>query len=198
MVPPGNQEPAIPPHQRKKPGRRKLGGGLLALGSLAVASVYAVGYASTQSSIDDLTAQLDTPAPVATSVTSTMTSTGATGAPSVVAKEGASAATPPTASAAPAPTATTTSTGYADGTYTGRGSSRHGSITATVVIHGGQIVSASVTDCGTRYPCSDVNPLVSAVLTNQQVPGSNVSGATDSSRAYRTAVSNALQQALVG
>jgi uncharacterized protein with FMN-binding domain len=78
------------------------------------------------------------------------------------------------------------------------GTSRHGSITATVVIEGGEIMSASVTNCQTRYPCSDVNALVSAVLTNQTVPTTNVSGATDSSRAYKTAVTQALQKALTG
>ena len=101
---------------------------------------------------------------------------------------------------AQAPTTSTTSGSvtYVDGTYTGRGSSRHGDIAVAVVIEGGAIVSAAVTDCGTRYPCSDVNPLVSEVLTSGTVPVHNVSGATDSSRAYRAAVAQALQKALGG
>jgi uncharacterized protein with FMN-binding domain len=173
----------IPP-ESKKPGRRKLSGGLLALGGAAVVSVYTVGYASSQSSIDDLTAQLELASPTAT-----------------VAPAGGSSSTGRAATAAPTPapsTATNASVRYVDGTYTGMGTSRHGSITATVVIEGGEIMSASVTNCQTRYPCSDVNALVSAVLTNQTVPTTNVSGATDSSRAYKTAVTQALQKALTG
>ena len=51
----------------KQPTRRKLSGSLLALGGAAVVSVYTVGYASSQSSIDDLASQLDVPAPAVTS-----------------------------------------------------------------------------------------------------------------------------------
>jgi uncharacterized protein with FMN-binding domain len=65
----------------------------------------------------------------------------------------------------------------------------------TVQVSGGKIVSAAVTSCHTRYPCSDVDSLVSAAVQNQAIPTTNVSGATDSSRAYKQAVSNALAQA---
>ena len=43
---------------------------------------------------------------------------------------------------------------YKDGTYLGWGTSRHGDIQASVVIQGGQIVSAEIAQCLTRYSCS--------------------------------------------
>lgn len=165
-----------------KPKGRKVSGSLLALGTAAIVSVYTIGYVRTQSSIDDLASQLPAATPSSSS--------------------GAAPPTPPAGSGGsiPRPTATParpkTSQTYADGSYTGSGTSRHGSITATVVISGGKIVSASVSNCSTRYPCSDVNPLVRAVVSSQSVPASNVSGATDSSNAYKSAVSAALQKAL--
>jgi uncharacterized protein with FMN-binding domain len=101
----------------------------------------------------------------------------------------------------PAPTATqaapTTqaSAAYRDGTYVGTGTSRHGSIEATVVVQGGTIVSAQVTGCGTRWPCSRVTALPGQVVARQSAAVDLVSGATDSSVAYRGAVAAALAQA---
>ena len=84
---------------------------------------------------------------------------------------------------------------YRDGTYVAIGTSRHGPIEARVVVKDGRITSASVSRCGTRYPCSDVNPLIKQVLSRQSAPVDYVSGATDSSKAYNEAVKNALDQA---
>ncbi len=201
MVSPNGLRPNPPPNN-KKPSRRKLGGSLLALGSAAVVSVYTVGYISTESSIQDLTAQIETATPAvvlsqqaaATATTVPATATTSDGNSTAVAP----AAPVATATATATPVPAETASGYVDGTYTGTGTSRHGNITATVVIQNGEIASASVTNCQTRYPCSDVNSLVSAVLSTQEVPNYAVSGATDSSRAYIQAVSSALQQALAG
>jgi uncharacterized protein with FMN-binding domain len=173
---PANKQP-VNPKPAKKTSGRKLAGGLLALGSSAVVSVYTLGYVSTQSSINDLSQQV---AATASPAPSNQT---------VVTPRSAPTATPSTSAA---------TAGYQDGTYTGTGNSRHGSITVSVVIKNGEITSASVSDCRTRYPCSDINPLISAVLTNQKVPTNHVSGATDSSTAYKSAVKAALQKALVG
>jgi len=85
--------------------------------------------------------------------------------------------------------------GYHDGTFTGVGNSRHGGMQVSVVVKGGQLVSASITGCGTRYPCSKVSPLVTEVLKRQGPPVDYVSGATDSSMAYIQAVRAALSQA---
>lgn len=100
----------------------------------------------------------------------------------------AAATVPPTAAAAAA-------TGYRDGTYVGTGTSRHGGIEATVVIQGGKIVSAAISQCGTRYSCSKVDALPGEVVARQSGAVDFVSGATDSSKAYQGAVTNALAQA---
>ena len=114
----------------------------------------------------------------------------------------ASAATTPTASASasasagtPATTTASTATDYQDGTYTGTGTSRHGSIGVTVVISGGKIVSAEITQCGTRYPCSKIANLPGQVIARQSANVDFVSGSTDSSTAYKSAVAAALAQA---
>jgi len=90
-----------------------------------------------------------------------------------------------------------TTAAYKDGTYTGTGTSRHGNITASVVVQGGKIVSADITQCGTRYPCSDIASLPGQVVARQSAPVNLVSGATDSSHAYQGAIQNALMQAKV-
>ena len=181
---------------------RKAAGSLLALGTAAAVSLYTIGYVHTQSSIDDLTATLPTVAtavPTQTATTSILVSAPTQPSPDPVSVSTATQAPTSTPAASSTATATPLKTlqKYADGTYTGTGTSRHGNITATVVVSGGKITSASVSNCATRYPCSQVNSLVSSAVANQAVPTSNVSGATDSSNAYKTAVSQALQKALV-
>ena len=42
---------------------------------------------------------------------------------------------------------------YNDGTFVGWGYCRHGQIQSTIVIEHGRIVSAEITQCGTRYSC---------------------------------------------
>jgi uncharacterized protein with FMN-binding domain len=84
---------------------------------------------------------------------------------------------------------------HRDGTFVATGTSRHGDIQATVVIQNGQITSANVSACGTRYPCSDVNALVREAVSRQSAPVDHVSGATDSSKAYTGAIQNALAKA---
>lgn len=128
-----------------------------------------------------------------TTVPSSPTSTPATTTPPTTSPATATTSPAPTKTASPTPT-----TGYKDGSYVAVGSSRHGNIEVTVVIQNGKIVSASVSNCATRYPCSDVAPLVKSVVSQQAVPASHVSGATDSSNAYKTAVAKALSLAKQG
>lgn len=148
--------------------------------------------------------------PTPTRIPATATATATTPAPSPASRAAAPAATatlappsaPPTRTAAP-PTATAPSPSRAgqagaalrDGTYTGTGASRHGSIQATVVIRGGKVVSAEITGCGTRYPCAKIAALPGQVVARQSAGVDTISGATDSSVAYRAAVSAALAQA---
>lgn len=82
-----------------------------------------------------------------------------------------------------------------DGVYSGWGTSRHGDIQATVEIKDGRIVSATITQCRTRYPCSDVAALPGQVVRRQSPEVDIVSGATHSSDAFYYAVVDALSKA---
>jgi len=114
---------------------------------------------------------IETPAPVATPI-----------APPVAAVE-------PTQPAAPV------TPQWKDGTYSGWGTSRHGDIEATVVIFGGRIASAVISQCWTRYSCSWVAHLQGQVVTRQSPEVDYVSGATQSTNAFYYAVVQALAKA---
>ena len=166
--------------------------------------MYAVGYAHTESAYSRITGQdvaaalSDAPAdgPVTTPPPSAATPLPATPPAPSRGDRGQLPAPTPTPTPRPAAPSQQQQAGtYRDGTFTGLGTSRHGNIEATVVIKGGKIVSATVTSCQTRFPCSWVSPLVTEVVSRQSAPVDYVSGATDSSRAYRQAVSNALARA---
>jgi len=86
---------------------------------------------------------------------------------------------------------------YRDGTYTSWGMrTRHGQIEARVEISGGMIVSATVQSCGMRWPCSDLNRILPRVVERQSTAIGIVSGATQTSQAFITAVDAALMQAM--
>jgi uncharacterized protein with FMN-binding domain len=124
------------------------------------------------------------------------TQTGATSQPraQVPATTAAPAPTPlPTPVPTPQPTATAD---YKNGTYSGVGSGRHGSIAVSVVVAEGRITSVQITGCMTRYPCSWINSLPGEVVQIQSPRIHYVSGATDSSRAFMGAVTSALANAL--
>jgi uncharacterized protein with FMN-binding domain len=161
-------EPQAPRLNRASKTRKgKLSGGIIAISSAAIVSIYALGRANTNAGPE----QSFVEAPAA----SDTTVAGVRPSPSV---ESAAA------------TAV-----FKDGSYKGSGSSRHGGMEVTVVIKDGKIASANVTSCSTRYSCSDVDPLVGAAVSKQAVPSSRVSGATDSSKAYKQALTNALKLA---
>jgi uncharacterized protein with FMN-binding domain len=94
-----------------------------------------------------------------------------------------------------APVVRTPAGKYKDGTYSGLGSSRHGDIQASVVIQDGQIVSAEIARCLTRYPCSWIVHLPKQVVSKQSTKVNYVSGATESCDAFFDAVNQALSQA---
>ena len=138
-------------------------------------------------------------APTATSSTSTgVQAATPTRAPATIVPP-TSTPTPvptPVKTATPPPTQVVSSGAYRDGTYSGSGTSRHGNIDVTVVVNGGRIVSAEISRCSTRYPCSDIEELPGDVVANQKVTARYISGATDSSRAYTQAVTAALAKAV--
>jgi uncharacterized protein with FMN-binding domain len=84
---------------------------------------------------------------------------------------------------------------YKDGTYYGWGTSRHGSIEASVTIEGGKIVGSAISQCLTRYSCSWIAHLVPQVVTRQSANVDYVSGATQSTYAFYDAVVEALSKA---
>ena len=143
----------------------KLSGGIIAISSAAIVAVYALGRANTSAVTDQFSGN------ASAAVGSVVPGTQTAGA------------------------VRTSSVAYKDGTYTGSGNSRHGGMVVKVVVKDGKITSANVDDCSTRYPCSDVDSLVRSAVTRQSVPANHVSGATDSSQAYKQALTNALKQA---
>ena len=163
----GKASPAHPKHKR-----RRLTDGLIGVSSAAILSVYGLGYFNTQNTNGDLGA-------VPVSFSSPTPAPAANGQGPLVLL----------------PTPTPVPGAYRDGTYKATGNGRHGPIEATIVIKNGKITSANVSSCGTRYPCSDVNPLINEVLSRQAAPTHYVSGATDSSQSYYQAVKSALAQA---
>lgn len=167
----------------------KLSGGIIALSSAAIVAIYALGRANT--SMGSEQAFVDAPTAAAT--------VGAPAAATTIVGPTAQAGTSVRSASTPVPAPTkvpaTQATTYKDGSYVGNGNSRHGGMQVTVVIKDGKIAFANVTSCGTRYPCSDVNSLVRAAVSKQSVPTNHVSGSTDSSQAYKQALTNALNQA---
>jgi uncharacterized protein with FMN-binding domain len=100
-------------------------------------------------------------------------------------------AAPPASAAPVAPTQTV----YRDGTFSGWGTSRHGDIQATVVIDGGRIASAVISQCLTRYSCSWISNLPPQVVGRQSADVDYVSGATQSTNAFYYAILEALSKA---
>jgi len=84
---------------------------------------------------------------------------------------------------------------WKDGKYTAWGTCQHGDIQATVVIEGGRIISAEITNCQTRYSCDVIENLPAKVITRQKAKFDTVGGATESAYAYYGAVYWALDQA---
>jgi uncharacterized protein with FMN-binding domain len=64
-----------------------------------------------------------------------------------------------------------------------------------VVIEGGHIISADITDCRTRYACDVIEKLPGKVIERQRNKFDVVGGATESAYAYYGAVYWALDQA---
>jgi uncharacterized protein with FMN-binding domain len=84
---------------------------------------------------------------------------------------------------------------WKDGRYTGWGTSRHGDLQASVLIEGGRISTASISQCLTRYPCDWISKLPPQVIQRQSAEVDYVSGATESATAFYYAVLQALSKA---
>jgi uncharacterized protein with FMN-binding domain len=95
----------------------------------------------------------------------------------------------------PAPAAPATAA-YRDGTYAGTGTSRFGNVEVAVTVHDGRITNVALTRVTTKYPASRIASLPGQVVSRQSAQVDNVSGATASAQAFRTAVQQALGKAV--
>ncbi len=177
---------------------RKVNKNLAGAAVVAIAAVYAAGYAWTQPAHHAAgAAAVASPAPSVAAATTAPPVDTAT----AIARAIASSTPPPTTSAAAAPVPSASSvkaaasTGYRDGSYTGTGTSRRGNVTVSLTIQNGQIADVKITRTTTYYPVSDISRLPGQVVQRQSANVDMVSGATESSRAFRGAVSQALAEA---
>jgi uncharacterized protein with FMN-binding domain len=195
---------------------RKLNPNLIAIGSAAIVGIYAVGYAQTQSSSGQAGASIATAAPTAAAAlarppASTSNASSSVNAPAATAIA-RSIATAPAAAAPSSPQRSASNSAgntsgsaangaaaaaatYRDGTFTGSGTSRRGDVTVSLSVQDGKISAVQITRATTYYPTSRISRLPGQVVDRQSAQIDYVSGATDSSIAFRQAVTNALNQA---
>jgi uncharacterized protein with FMN-binding domain len=84
---------------------------------------------------------------------------------------------------------------YKDGTYSGSGTNRFGTVEVAVTIKNNKIASVEITRCATRYPQRVIDKLPSQVLEKQSGEVDVVSGATRSTEDFQNAVRAALAKA---
>jgi uncharacterized protein with FMN-binding domain len=96
---------------------------------------------------------------------------------------------------APAPTPIKSNQVYKDGTYSGSGSNRRGSIQVAVTIKSDKITDVTISRFAMHYTIDDVVGLPQEVVQKQSAQVKNVSGATYSTQAFQDAVQVALSQA---
>lgn len=82
-----------------------------------------------------------------------------------------------------------------DGTFTGTGSGKFGSISVAVSTAGGKITNVQITKVATTFPVSQIASLPAQVVQRQSASVNAVTGATASSQAFKQAVQQALVQA---
>lgn len=186
---------------------RRMGKGLVAVSSAAIMAVYAAGYVHTEPAAAQIAAAQDAATPTAARQADGQGGRADAPAyvaptPTAVAQDGGFAAPPALAPALPAPTATVAPAApaaaqgqYRDGTYTGSGENRHGYLEVTVVVKGGRIASAAISDCEMQYPCSRIATLPGEAVARQSADVDLISRATMSSEAYQEAVQQALAKA---
>ncbi|MBB6734437.1 FMN-binding protein [Cohnella zeiphila] len=111
---------------------------------------------------------------------------------------GSASAPPSTGAPSASPGPSSVNKLFNDGTYTGTGSNRRGSIQVAVTVKRDKITDVEISDFAMHYSESDVVDLPDEVLQKQSSRVDNVSGATYSTRAFEDAVADALSQAKIG
>jgi uncharacterized protein with FMN-binding domain len=160
----------------------------IALCSAALGAIYAAEYFATQSN-----ASMES-FPQYSQISAQIESSSAPSTPAPITPAPAPKPTP-TPKPTPKPTPTPAPSLYKEGTFTGSGSNRRGSIQVTVTIKNDKITDVQISDFAMHYSISDVVGLPDEVLHNQNAQVDNVSGATYSTRAFEDAVQDALSQA---
>lgn len=84
---------------------------------------------------------------------------------------------------------------YKDGTFSGSGTNRFGTVEVDVTIKSGKISTVEITRSATRYPERYIDSLPAAVIASQSAKIDTVSGATRSSEDFINAVTDALGKA---
>ena len=204
---------------------------LVTLSSTAIVAIYAAGYHRTSAAAHKFDSQTEQRSAVAEAVpaappapenppaeplgTSSSTPTVKKNArkPAAANRKSGAASTEPgespasasgTGANAAAKAAASAQIQYKDGVFLGWGSCRHGDIEASVQIQDGKIVTATITQCLTRYSCSWISPRVPSpvlpdlpreVVERQSAKVDYVSGATESGYAFADAITAALSKA---
>jgi uncharacterized protein with FMN-binding domain len=151
--------------------------------STAVAAVYAAGYFTTETQ-----ASIEQP-PQQTQVNAQFNGGQSNGLPT------SSSPTKTNQTNSVQTNKSQTNTLYKDGTYTGMGRNRRGSIQAAVTIKNDKITDVEISNFAMHYSERDVVGLPKEVLQKQSAQVRNVSGATYSTQAFKDAVEDALSQA---
>lgn len=159
---------------------------MLLLCTAAVGAIYAGAYIYTE------------PAASATGTLGSVTSNVATtSAPKKTSHPAGTSSTTSPSTTTTSSSGTQSATSYKDGTYTGSAYNVYGSLSVSVKISGGKIVSVEITSYNMHYPSSYISPFMNnEVVKKQAVMGIyGVSGATASSYNFADAVYSALQKA---
>lgn len=164
---------------------KKMSKRLVALSSTAIVAVYGIGYALTEPAAASMATGQATPSASTSSSAASNDALPISAAPSTQSAQAANPQSKPAFSASI----------LKDGSYSGTGWSRHGSVSVEVTIQNGRIASAPITGVTTRYSRSVIAGLPASVVSAQSSNIDLVSGATDSSTAYVEAVAQALAQA---
>jgi uncharacterized protein with FMN-binding domain len=168
---------------------------LVALSASAIATIYAAGFMLTRSADARLSGATGaTAAGAVVGTAAPVVGTAATGSSS----GGSTPVVGATASASTVAVSATQPSPYADGTYTGQGTSRRGGVSVSVAVQGGAITNVQITSANTEYPVSRIASLPSLVLKQQSANVNTISGATYSSLAFKQAVQQALTRAQTG
>jgi uncharacterized protein with FMN-binding domain len=167
----------------------KIDNRLVTASATAVLAVYSAGYLRTQSASEEFVRRVAERRVASVSARVASVRDGLDARVTLFQPGGLPAPDRPAGAAAAAPNV------WKDGRYTGWGYSRHGNIEATVMIEGGRIARAVISQCRTRYSCAVIDTLPPEVAQRQSPDVDYVSGATQSADAFYEAIVAALDKA---